>query len=657
MQINNVDTNFPLHSKSEQNINKKYNKSFKGLDSFCLGVANTIETGGLVVSFTLQDMLGTNLPRPFMGLRRNKEENHGQVNKSFAAKEAVREFLTGPSMFAIPYAMLKAGKGFLGNYTDMFGQACEVPAKFIKSFSNIHARNVSKNGKLPDKQEFYKSTFAQMIKNAKGEKEASNDTVKTAERFARELVSSNKENLTNTITNLSEEFSEISKAHSKNAVHADFTSASLSKDASAPFSKTVSHMMSYADDVVEKTKGKALEEGKALIEKLANKKIVGRFILNLSMYSAVMGFLQVIPRLYNNAEGDKNAGLKGLMNEETFHDKELNEKENKKHTKSNPSFGSMAGAAKSIAGKGNIGKFAEMMEFDGCNVSFNPLVGIMIGGIMYPRVTNAKDKYDREEIIRRDAITCVVMCVGEKILRKGFSKVNEATSGIVLAAKGEGFDDKSLPKKVLDYLKPVNGIQIFSSEQIRAKYSNIDKYKDGVKGFCDFISNQGGNLSKLFSLTDKTKAIVNDLLKSENIDIASADNKTITKVIADKKNAREVEKLAAEFKPSKRVPIENQSFLDKILNRTETIEDNPWVKKARTLNARFTALSVLVLVPVFLGFLLPAINEKSTKKRINDEKSINSIKNNNISNQKTKFDFMNKFQKSPIFSNMDKYTK
>ena len=46
-------------------------KGLGGLDTFCLGLANLIENGGLFVSFTLQDMLGTNLPRPIMGLKRN----------------------------------------------------------------------------------------------------------------------------------------------------------------------------------------------------------------------------------------------------------------------------------------------------------------------------------------------------------------------------------------------------------------------------------------------------------------------------------------------------------------------------------------------------------------------------------------------------------
>ena len=79
--------------------------------------------------------------------------------------------------------------------------------------------------------------------------------------------------------------------------------------------------------------------------------------------------------------------------------------------------------------------------------------------------------------------------------------------------------------------------------------------------------------------------------------IANADNAAITSVLDKAKDSAEVKKLTEMFKD----------------------KNNPWVKKARTLNARFTALSVLVLVPVFLGFMLPAINERATKKRIKEE--------------------------------------
>ena len=83
MQINRIN---PGASGNTQRNNKakhnNTNTSFKGpmvmVDKAALKVADLIENGGLFVSFTLQDMLGTNLPRPLMGLKRNAKENKGE---------------------------------------------------------------------------------------------------------------------------------------------------------------------------------------------------------------------------------------------------------------------------------------------------------------------------------------------------------------------------------------------------------------------------------------------------------------------------------------------------------------------------------------------------------------------------------------------------
>ena len=81
-QVNTVNSQRQLKhnndNKIQQNINnsKQQSQSFKGgLDTFCLGLANTIENGGLFVSFTLQDMLGTNLPRPIMEMQKKTKAN------------------------------------------------------------------------------------------------------------------------------------------------------------------------------------------------------------------------------------------------------------------------------------------------------------------------------------------------------------------------------------------------------------------------------------------------------------------------------------------------------------------------------------------------------------------------------------------------------
>lgn len=646
MQVNQVNTAVPRkiikqnsgsNKRSTNNIiNSKQVPTFKGgLDSFCLGVADLIENGGLAISFTLQDMLGTNLPRPIMGLMRNTKENKGEKNTKFAAKELVREMLTGPSMFLIPMGMLGAGKKLIGKTID-------VPMKFIKSFGEIHsAQALNEAGQAISKQDFYKNAFTQIIQNAKSEPQASKETLEKAADFAERLakIAKDKAAQKETLTKLSDEFVGIVKSHAKDAANTDFTIASISKTASAPFKETVSHMMSYADDIVEKAKNCDTGKINEFIKKLSNKKVIERLGANIAMYAAVMAFLQIIPRLYNRAEGKSNAGLKGLMKEETLKDKSLdnvkvNENEQNKD-KSNPSFGSSAQLVNKLTGNGLIGKLGRAIEFEGCNVSFPLLLGIMGFGILIPRTLQAKDKYDREEILRRDLVTCATMCFAEKELRKGFSKLNEAKSGLVLAAKDKGSKQQSFAKKLFDYLRPIKGVQVLSTEQIISKYSGVDKYKDGIKGFCEFIEGQGGNLGKVFSVTDEAKNIVQRLLAKEGKDIATADNSTIKEVLSKAIDSDDVKQLTNLFKD----------------------KNNPWVQKAKTLNARFTALSVLVLVPVFLGFLLPAINERATKKRIREEEAQKSTKQLNKINMLNP-NFFNQTQKTNnIFSDMTNFTK
>lgn len=590
---NNKNTNFNVNINNQ----KQQNPSFKGgLDGFCLGLANLIENGGLLVSFTLQDMLGTNLPRPIMGLMRNSKENNGEKNTKFAAKELVREMLTGPSMFLIPMGLLKLGKPVLGETID-------VPRAQIKALGDIHAANpLNAAGQTLSKKEFYQNAFTEIIKNAKSEPQATEETIKKAGEFAEKLATSlakDKKSKSKAIGELADDFVGIAKQHAKDAAHTDFTIAKLSQTTAVPFKDGVKSIMAYADDVVGKVKGQDAGKLSEAIKKVANNKSLVRVGVNVGMYAAVIAFLKIIPKLYNKAEGKGNAGLKGLMKEETLNSSAPEKKENSnvlqaQINKSNPSFGSASSVAKNLGTKA-----LNAFEFEGCNVSFPMLLGLMAIGVIIPRINQAKDKYDREEILRRDLVTCATMCFGEKILQKGFSKANETKSGFVLASKKAGFKNQNVFKKFFDYIRPIKGVKVMSTDQIISKYSGLDKYKDGIKGFCDFISGQGGNLGKVFSISDDAKNIVNGLLQAEGKTIANADNAAITSVLDKAKDSAEVKKLTSLFSK----------------------KDNPWVTKARTLNARFTALSVLVLVPAFLGFMLPAINERATKKRINEEKA------------------------------------
>ncbi len=667
MQINSVNTTVPKKltkqgSGSNKNVNN--NPNFKGgFDSISLATANLIENGGLAVSFTLQDMLGTNLPRPIMGLKRNSKENKGEANKSFAFKELVREMLTGPSMFIIPMGMLAAGK-------KVSGATVNVPMKMIKSFGDVQ-----KASGAVEKEDFIKATLSEIIKNAKGEAEVSTETTEKALEYMKELsglqqkgkifTSLNPQDAINNIkanktikaanneiwAKLSSDFSDLAKQHADDIIHTDFTLARVSDKAVAPLKEMLEHMYSYADDVIEKVKGQD-------IDKFVNKKVLTRAGYNVAMYAAIHAFLRIIPRLYNKAEGKGNSGLKGLMTEETLNDKSLEQK-TATEDKSKPSFGANPAAVVStLMGEnrstlGKIGhKLGQWFEFDSCNVSFPLLLGIMGFGILIPRTKLAKDKYDREEILRRDLVTCATMCFGAHALEKGFSKYNEKSSGFVLTNKVKGFNEQAPWKKVFDYIRPINGVKILSTNQINSKYSNIDKYKGGISGFCEYIDQNGGFLSSIFSIDEKAKNIVQELLGNTNID--KADNATIKEAINKAKDAapEKIKELTDLFHAPRMEKVAKRSIIDKVLGKPEKLVDelveNPWVKRARTLNARFTFLSTAVIVPLFLGFMLPAINERATKKRINKEnamKALETQRNNLVSS----LSYLTKNSKPEVF--------
>ncbi len=105
--------------------------SFKGIDptTAMIDFWAAIARGGLAASFTVQDMLGTNFPRTFAALDRNKDIT-GKNNYKAAVEVAIREFTTGPSMFVIP-ALVLAGASRCS------GDANRVPVENIAVFSDI----------------------------------------------------------------------------------------------------------------------------------------------------------------------------------------------------------------------------------------------------------------------------------------------------------------------------------------------------------------------------------------------------------------------------------------------------------------------------------------------------------------------------------------
>ncbi len=267
------------------------------------------------------------------------------------------------------------------------------------------------------------------------------------------------------------------------------------------------------------------------------------------------------------------------------------------------SFSGAAELASKLVGKGSLTKLSNSVQFDGINMPFPVLSAVMIFGVIIPRLIQAQDEYDREEIMRRDLISTVVLTTAQPIINKSLSILTEKNSGFALATKPTTM--KNTLKKVLNYLNPVGGVQVLNGKQIKAHYSEIDKLEGGIASFCDFVTGNGGNLKKLFSFEKGgTREIVERIVGKDVF--AAGDNKAIRDGLANaaKKGSKDIAELYSKFASPK----------------------NPFVIKAKSLNSTFGFLSMFLLVPVLLGFAIPKINERITKKKFLERQAAEQAK-------------------------------
>lgn len=285
-------------------------RSFRGIDSAIVATMDAIERGGLFASFTIQDMLGTNIPRPVAGLMRNKKENGNQVNKDFAIKEGIREFTTGPSMFIIPGALLAGTKKFIG-------KALDVPVRFIQPLGEKFETTLGQTG-IKDAgfhKQYYTNVFNDVLSNSTNlEGTALKD--KSSE-FAGKLIeignySKKQKKLKKVeIGKLVDSFTSLKKSSAIDSTE-DFLSTALSvKDGKKAlrFDKLLDYMGDYSHDAIKSTTKNA-DKGMEYVKNFKFKRAGGRFAFNIIAAGVMMSFVALIPKLYNRTKDDP--GLRGL---------------------------------------------------------------------------------------------------------------------------------------------------------------------------------------------------------------------------------------------------------------------------------------------------------------------------------------------------------
>jgi len=323
MKVNSIQ-NQPYQAYKN---NTKSNKTlFKG--TLAINCWDAIARGGFASSFMVQDVLGTCLPRTYQSLNRNKDITH-KKNYKAAAETALREFITGPSMVAIPMFVL-AGANKLSGTTN------SVPLENIAPFSDemkkilenmpinpANAKNNPIDYAAKAKKRFYEQVFS-MALGESGENGAS-DVARELARDLREYDKAPKRNFFQQLFN-KDIIRDGKKVRAKdqifNSIVTKYTDAKkglvetydclLTTNMNGALKKPnkisslIKDFSNFGNDV-EKTMVKHSKDGylpkanidfSSFMETFKQKRTGSKYLTNILMVAATALFMTQIPKLY-----------------------------------------------------------------------------------------------------------------------------------------------------------------------------------------------------------------------------------------------------------------------------------------------------------------------------------------------------------------------
>ena len=618
----NSTINVAKHNNlKEQNQQKHQQTSFTGSFNPVVTLMDAIDKGGFAASFIAQDGIGMVAPRIYEGLNRNREKDEngkkiGPLNWEFARREGIREILSGPSAFLIPM-------GIMAIIKKTSGTANNVHVSHIEALGQNFADYAAKHpDQLKNLSEFKKGYYAQILENA-----LENSTDETfngeqlkekAKSFAEKLVDSeekrankDKKNANNLQAEIVDEYMKLRKQYSApsgNELAVSLKVSGKDKPLGTNIRQLVQSLTDYSGDALEKV-NKHLEKHAngnidEYIKKFNTHRAGTRVLSNLGMWSAVVGFYTLIPKLYNLGL-KHDPGLKGLVEEgaEKTEDKVKEDKKAEAKDQTKDKNVAFTGGIASMAGKtalkdGGISKVLKIFEFNGASMSVPAMLTLLFGFCLPPRYINAKSDKERKEILVRDISSFTAILFGAKALSRGFSDVFANASGFALNIKPENHN-KNFFNKLKNYFTAGSGVNVLNSEQIVSKYSNVQEYQNGINGFFNFLEENGGNVKKVLLNVDKTvKENAEEIMKNFNgQSIKDATIEDIHKAFEKAKGSEALEKIYTVF----------------------STKDNKFVNRAKTMNSAFGFASTLILVPAFMMWLARYC-ENMTKKAIAKEK-------------------------------------
>ncbi len=291
-----------------KNVNKQPFKSI-GLTGALVQTFDTIARGGMAGSFLTQDVLACGAPRTVSSLKRNKEVT-GKNNYVAATETAIREGLTGTSMFFIPALVLGIGR-------KVVGKANNVPLKTIEDLSAIMEQTLNSNPALSGdnlRQAFYTNVFEKLAQNG----DIAPDDIGKFTQDLLQIEKAPKRNFFKTMFNkplkkgsnelakdqLLDKFSEFFMSVKKkqhNNYDINFNAAKLSEGNEINVGKLTKHLKNYADDFLSKARSAAD------VTNFKNLRTGARFITNIAVTVLTGLFLTNLPKLYSISKTNPEA--------------------------------------------------------------------------------------------------------------------------------------------------------------------------------------------------------------------------------------------------------------------------------------------------------------------------------------------------------------
>ena len=300
-------------------------------------------------------------------------------------------------------------------------------------------------------------------------------------------------------------------------------------------------------------------------------------------------------------------------------------------------------------------KVVDAYEPNGGDNQFFGLASIMVFAVLIPRILTAlKRNPENKEatkdeivgIVRRDVTTILTMLFALKSMNTLAGNIATKVSGIPMVNKTyqKLFDDnaktfgqkalsaaKSIYKGFKDTINPIGGSKLLNGEQIIDKYTGYQGLKE-TQQFLKAIPESGGDAKRVYSkihgsITDKLQKQIKKL-ETEGIALngkysnAIEEDLTRNKTLLNYYRELDYDKFMQLDASEKQMPQSAEDELTKFFND----KANPIAKSANAVKV-WLQTAALSIETFFLGFGLPAINQKALEKKYLSEKPIGTVHN------------------------------